>query len=355
MSVGYEYRHTIIENMNTKNHDLNELSLRYRRLFEAAQDGILLLDYPEGRIEDANPYILNLLGYSLEDLIGKRLWEIGLIADKLRAEAAHQAIVDSGFVRYEDIDLVTKGGDRIPVEFVSNSYALDGLTVIQCNIREISARKKAEVSLAQEQAKIAKQMFDVIDSLSNVIEARDPYTAGHQKRVTNLAVAIAQEMKLAPSMIDGIRFASQIHDIGKVSIPTEILTKPSALNPLEVAMLRNHAQAGYDILKPLTFPWPVASMILQHHERLDGSGYPNALKEEDICLEAKVIAVADTVEAMSSDRPYRPSRGIEVALDEIESQRGRLYDTEVVDACLDLFRHKGYQFPLVHTPEYRRL
>lgn len=341
--------------MTSKNHNLDELSLRYRRLFEAAQDGILLLDFPDGRIEDANPYILNMLGYSHDEVLGKQLWELGLLADKQKAEAVHRKIVEEGYVRYEDIELVSKNGQTLPVEFVANSYRVDGLTVIQCNIRDISARKQAEVALAQEQAKIAGQMYEVIDSLSNVIEARDPYTAGHQRRVTDLAVAIGHEMKLAPSLIDGIRFASQVHDIGKISIPAEILTKPAALNPHEIAMLRSHVQAGYEILKPLSFPWPVADIILQHHERLDGTGYPNALKENDILPEAKIIAVADTVEAMSSDRPYRSSKGVEHALEEIETNSGLLYDQEAVKACLDLFRNKGYQFPEVYHREFRRL
>lgn len=341
--------------MSTKNFDLNELALRYTRLFETAQDGILLLDYPDGRIEDANPYMLRLIEYTREELLGKQLWEIGLIEDKEKALQAQRTITEKGYVRYEDIDLLTQSGKRIPTEFICNSYPVDGSTVIQCNVREISARKEAEVALAQERAKITHQMYEVIDSLSNVIEARDPYTAGHQMRVTDLAVAIGHEMKLAPSIVDGIRFASQIHDIGKISIPAEILTKPSALNPLEVAMLRSHAQSGFDILKPLTFPWPVAKIILQHHERLDGSGYPNALKADDICLEAKIIAVADTVESMCTDRPYRPSRGNKAALDEIKSNSGSLYDEHVVAACLDLFQKKGYQFPVVHSVKYERL
>lgn len=341
--------------MTSEKHDLDELSLRYRRLFEAAQDGILLLDFPDGRIEDANPYILNILGYSHDEVLGKQLWELGLLADRKKAEAVQRKIIEEGYARFEDIELVSKSGKTIPVEFIANSYRVDGLTVIQCNIREISERKQAEVLLAQEQTKIARQMYEVIDSLSNVIEARDPYTAGHQKRVTDLSVAIAHEMKLAPSLIDGIRFASQVHDIGKISIPTEILTKPSALTSYEVAMLRSHAQAGYEILKPLSFPWPVADIILQHHERLDGSGYPNALKENDILVEAKIIAVADTVEAMSSDRPYRSSKGVNHALEEIETNSGVLYDHEAVKACLDLFRNKGYRFPEVYHREFRRL
>ena len=335
--------------------DLSELSLRYSRLFEAAQDGILLLDYPECRIEDANPYILGLIGYSKDEILGKQLWEIGLLADKDKALAAQNEILKSGYVRYEDIDLVTKAGSRVPVEFISNSYPVDGKTVVQCNIREISQRKELEIALAQKQADLAHQMYAVIDSLSNVIEARDPYTAGHQKRVADLAAEIGKEMNKAPGFIEGVRFAAQIHDIGKISIPAEILTKPSALNPLEVAMLRSHAQTGYEILKPLMLPWPIAKIVLQHHERLDGSGYPAGIKDSEICLEAKIIAVADTVEAMSTDRPYRPNGGLNAALDEIEENSGILYDKEVVDACLTLFRDKGYTLPVVSITRYGRL
>lgn len=339
----------------TGQQELSELSLRYSRLFEAAQDGILLLDYPELRIEDANPYILRLIGYSKDEILGKQLWEIGLLADKGKALSAQTAILKSGYVRYEDIDLVTKAGSRVPVEFISNSYPVDGKTVVQCNIREISQRKELEIALAQKQAELAHQMYSVIDSLSNVIEARDPYTAGHQKRVADLAAEIGKEMNKAPGFIEGVRFAAQVHDIGKISIPVEILTKPSALNPLEVAMLRSHAQTGYEILKPLMLPWPIAKIVLQHHERLDGSGYPAGIKDSDICLEAKILAVADTVEAMSTDRPYRPNGGLNAALDEIEENSGVLYDKEVVDACLTLFRNKGYMLPVVSINKYGRL
>lgn len=341
--------------MPLRNHHLSDLALRYTRLFEAAQDGILILDYPEARIEDANPYICNLIGYSREELLGKQIWELGLISDKAKADVVQETLIKTGYIRYEDINLLTKNGIKIPVEFICNAYPIDGSTVIQCNIREISARKEAESALALEQAKLAKQMYDTIDSLSNVIEARDPYTAGHQMRVTHLAVAIAHEMKLSPFVIDGLRFAAQIHDIGKIGIPSEILTKPSALNPLEIAILRSHAQAGFDILKPLSFPWPVTEIIIQHHERLDGSGYPNNLKGDAIHLEARILAVADTVEAMTSDRPYRAAKGLEAALAEIQSQSGILYDSRVVDACVRLFREQGYQLPDIDSTEHHRL
>lgn len=338
-----------------ENHVLNELSQRYTRLFEAAQDGILLLDCPECRIEDANPYILSLLGYSKEDLLGNKLWKIGLLADKTRADQVQETIINVGYVRFEDIDLVRKDGQRLSTEFICNSYKVDGRTVIQCNIRDISARKEAEEALSRERARLAEQIFETVNSLSNVIEARDPFTAGHQRRVASLAVEIAREMNLSPNVVDGLRFASQIHDIGKISIPTEILTKPTSLNPMEVAMLRSHAQAGYDILKPLTFPWPIAKIILQHHERLDGSGYPKGLKGDEICLEAKILAVADTVEAMTSNRPYRPAAGLETALNEIDADGGQTYDPDVVKACLNLFRQRGYVFPEAIQVRYQKL
>lgn len=328
---------------------ISDLNLRYTRLFETAQDGILLLSFPDGLIEDANPYILNLLGFTKEELVGKALWEIGMLVDKEKALAAHDAIIDEGFVRYEDIDLCTKKGDRLPVEFICNSYHVNNNVVVQCNIRNIADRKKAEAALLREQARNITQLTETISSLSNVIEARDPFTAGHQRRVTDLACEIAKELNLEPSEIDGLRLACLIHDIGKISIPAEILTKPTALNPLEIAILRGHAQAGYDILKPLNFPWPVAKFVLQHHERLDGSGYPNALKGDEITLQARIIAVADTVEAMASDRPYRPSVGLSVALHEIETNRDKLYDAKVVDACLRLFNDLGYKFPKLES------
>lgn len=325
------------------------LELRYQRLFETAKDGILLLDFPDGRVQDANPFITNLIGYTKAELLGKKLWELGLIADKEKAISAHQSILDSGYVRYEDIDLVTKDGRSIAVEFICNSYGVNSETVIQCNIRDISDRKKAEQALSLSHAEMINHFHAMIDSTSNLIESRDPYTAGHQKRVADLSVEIAKLLGMSDFEIEGIFLAAKIHDIGKINIPVEILTKPTSLNTLEVAMLRNHPQTGFDILKPLTLPWPISKIILQHHERLDGSGYPNALKGEEICMEAKVIAVADVVEAMTSHRPYRSAIGIDKALQEIESQSGILYESKVVASCLKLFRGLGYKFPIVNS------
>lgn len=335
--------------MSTKksNMTFSESELRYRRLFEAAQDGILILDFDTGQIQDANPFVLSLLGFSREELVGKEIWEIGSILDKSIALQAFEIIKEKSYVRYENIPLKTKGGELIQVEFVSNAYHVNGDKVIQCNIRDISNRKKLEEENLKFQHSISISLHEMIETLANVIVARDSYTAGHQKRVANLASAIAAKLNLPLHTIEGIHLSALIHDIGKIAIPAEILTKPKALTNFELAMLRNHVQTGYDILKNIHFPWNVAQIVLQHHERIDGSGYPNGLKGDSICEEAKIIGVADVVEAISSDRPYRKSRGIEAALDEITTNSGKLYDARVVEACLKVFKDDRYDMAAI--------
>jgi len=182
-----------------------------------------------------------------------------------------------------------------------------------------------------------------IQTIADTVEARDPYTAGHQQRVAKLATAIAQEMGLPDEQIQGIHLAGIVHDLGKIRVPAEILSKPGRISDAEFSLIKEHPQAGYDILKDVKFPWPIAQIVLQHHERLDGSGYPQGLKEDQILLEAKIMAVADVVEAMSSHRPYRPGLGIDMALQEIEQHKGVLYDSTVVDACVKLFREQAYK------------
>jgi len=180
--------------------------------------------------------------------------------------------------------------------------------------------------------------------MSRIIEAKDPYTAGHQQRVSRLTTAIAKELNLSQDKIEGVRIASLIHDIGKISVPTEILSKSSTLSDLEFNLIKEHSQTGHDILKPIDFSYPVAQIVLQHHERINGTGYPRGLKGEDILLEARILGVADVVEAMSSHRPYRPALGIDAALEDISKNKGILYDPEVVDACLKLFKEEGFKF-----------
>ncbi|PIV30011.1 MAG: hypothetical protein COS35_09020, partial [Zetaproteobacteria bacterium CG02_land_8_20_14_3_00_50_9] len=182
-----------------------------------------------------------------------------------------------------------------------------------------------------------------INAIGKAVEARDPYTSGHQRRVADLACAIAVELGLDKDQIEGIRMGSLIHDIGKIHLPAEILSKPSRLSEMELMLVNTHSQVGYEILKDIQFPWPVAQIAYQHHERMDGSGYPQGLKGEDICLEARIVAVADVVEAMASHRPYRAGLGIDKALEEIRQHRQTLYAPAVVDACISLFENKAYE------------
>jgi PAS domain S-box-containing protein/putative nucleotidyltransferase with HDIG domain len=325
---------------------IQEQNLRYRRLFETAFDGILILDFETGKIEDVNPYLIQMLGYSKEEIIGMELWEIGAMVDKNASIRAFATLKKDGYIKYSDLPLRTKAGEIISVEFVSNAYGVNGDRVIQCNIRDITSRKIAESKLIQFQQEHVRNMYEMVDALTKVIVARDAYTYQHQIRVSNLAVAIATEMNLPIYTVEGLKLAALIHDIGKISIPTEILVKPITLSSIEEEMLHGHVQAGYDMLKNINFQWPIAQIIYQHHCRLDGSGYPNHLKGDSIILEARILAVADTVEAMSHNRPYRAAIGIDEALKEVETGKDTLYDPIVVDACLKLFRVDGYQFPV---------
>jgi PAS domain S-box-containing protein/putative nucleotidyltransferase with HDIG domain len=210
--------------------------------------------------------------------------------------------------------------------------------------RDITERVQAKETLERSYAKLQRALEGTVYALAATVETRDPYTSGHQRRVTQLTCAIAEEMGLSRDQIEGIRVAGLIHDIGKISIPAEILSKPRQLTDTEFSLLKAHPKVAYDILKRIEFPWPVADIVVQHHERLDGSGYPNGVKGDEILLEARILAVADVVEAMASHRPYRPARGIDKALEEIEKNTGKLYDPKIVDVCLKLFHEEGFEF-----------
>lgn len=219
-------------------------------------------------------------------------------------------------------------------------YLQELVTDISIGIKSL----RLERGLQQSYERIRKTLNGTIDAIANICEKRDPYTSRHEKRVAQLACAIARKMRLSEDQIEGIRVTSYLHDIGKMNVPAEILSKPTKLSEIEFTLIREHARAGYEILKEVEFPWPVAQIVLQHQERLDGSGYPNGLKGKEIMLEARILAVADTIEAMSSHRPYRPAISLDLALKEITRGKGILYDPAVVDACLMLLRRERFQF-----------
>lgn len=491
---------------------------RYRRLFEAAQDGILLLNAQTAQIEDVNPYLVKLLGYSHEEFLGKKLWEIGCFKDTAVSKEAFAELQERHYIRYENIPLRTEDGRVIAVEFVSNLYDCEGVSVIQCNIRDNTRRHLAELALkaaaralqllsesntallssktedflmaefcriavetggyklawvgvavvgadkrirmiasfghddgfvasahtdwgesnpgngptgralqtgevqfcediaadgslaswgeeafkrgfrsaialpfilpdanracltlfgalpdiwssperkllqefasdlsygiaalrteiarVQYQGSLRRSLEQTVQAIAATIGERDSYTAGHQRRVAGICVRLGTELGLDAERIHGLRLAAMIHDLGKISVPSEILSKPRALSRVEFDLVKQHPQVGFDIVKDVDFPWPIAQTILQHHERLDGSGYPRGLKADDILLESRILAVADIVEAMSSHRPYRAALGVDAALKEIAAQRGITLDARVVDACLRVFREQGFE------------
>jgi PAS domain S-box-containing protein/putative nucleotidyltransferase with HDIG domain len=232
----------------------------------------------------------------------------------------------------------------LPADYEKNDEDIQFLGMVADTLGLAIESKQAEVELEKGREQLRISLIGTIVAISKAVGARDPYTAGHQQRVSQLARAIAQEMGLDKERIDGLRMGAIIHDIGKINVPAEFLTKPTRLTKGEFEIIKTHPEVGYEILKDIEFPWPVAEIAHQHHERLDGSGYPQGLKGSEIVYEAKIVAVADVVEAMSSHRPYRPGLGIDMALKEIEDHRGTFYDPDVVDICLDLFRSGKFSF-----------
>ena len=243
----------------------------------------------------------------------------------------------------EELAIETLKGGATDYVFKGNlNQLVPAVTRALEEAREKRARRRAEDGQRQTLVKLQRTLDQTVEALSSITEIRDPYTAGHQQRVARIASAIGAEFGLPRDMVEGIRVAGTLHDIGKIAVPAEILTKPSKLLELEFGLVKTHPQVGHQILKGIDFPWPVAEAVLQHHERLDGSGYPRGLAAADIIPEARILAVSDVVEAMASHRPYRPAFGIDTALDEILRGRGSVFDPEVCDACIRLFEEKGF-------------
>jgi len=321
---------------------LIESEVKYSTLFHNSLDSIFVYNI-QGNILDANQTALKKFGYSLDEMRRLAVHDLHPAVARNKGNHMLEMIEKQGHVQLE-IDFLTKSGEEFIGEVSANVLKIEGASYIQSVVRDISGRIRARQDLEKSHSQLRESLIGTIVAASRVVEARDPYTAGHQRRVAKLARSIAQEMGLDSAQVDGLRLGATIHDIGKVQIPAEILSKPGKLSDMEFELIKDHAHVGYEILKDIPFPWPVAQIALQHHERIDGTGYPQGLKGEEICLEARIVAVADVVEAMSNHRPYRPSLGIDAALEEIETHRGQWFEPAAVDACLKLFREKKFNF-----------
>jgi len=345
--------HSTIEMALYKNKMERELKEREHwvsTVLKSIGDAVIATD-KDGLVTFMNSSAEALTGWKHEEALGKDLGEkLNIVIEEEACPPSKSPKKKKG--RKEVIRLsnqallIKKEGIEIPVDY-SHSALTDGKEDILGSVlvfRDITERKRAEEELQRSFKKVKKILEEIIHAISLVVEMRDPYTAGHQRRVANFSCAIAKELGLPKEQIDGIHMAGIIHDIGKIYVPGEILSKPARLNEAELSLVKNHPRVGYDILKKIEFPWPIAEIVLQHHERIDGSGYPQGLSGEEILLEARILGVADVIEAMSSHRPYRPSLGLDWAFQEISENRGVLYDPEVVDTCLRLFREKRFKF-----------
>ncbi|WP_029898696.1 HD domain-containing phosphohydrolase [Desulfohalovibrio reitneri] len=313
-------------------------------------DGVITTDQ-DGRVTFVNPEALRILGQDGEEWLGQKLDGVLRLTSEetgepVRDMAGRVLRGEEACCSSDNMLLFPPVGEPAPVNITISPIRrgregdVMGAVLV---IRDISERKHSEQELRAYVRRLKTTLEQTVNALAITSEKRDPYTAGHQQRVAQLACAMAKELGLDEDKVEGIRVAALLHDIGKIYVPAEILSKPARLTNMEMGIVKTHPEVGYDILKEVPFPWPVAEIVLQHHERVDGSGYPSGLRRQDILPEARILCVADVVEAMSSHRPYRAALGPDLALKEITKNRGHLYDSELVDVCISLF-NDGFNF-----------
>ncbi len=323
--------------------ELRSLKEFNERLVQSMSEGVAL-DDTDGVIIYANPAFGELVGLRPEEIVGRHWTEFVPKEHRQRVREALAQRREGKAGRYR-LELLRADGKRVPVLVSGGPRFEEGRFVgTQGVFTDITPLAQAEARLQSALDRAESLLQGAVAAAVRIIEKRDPYVADHSQRVAKLACAIARELGLPQERIEGLRMAAMLHDIGKVAIPAEILAKPGKLSETEFELVQTHPQVAAEILADIDFPWPVQEIIIQHHERLDGSGYPQGLKDGEIMLEARILAVADVVEAMAHHRPYRPALGIEAALAEIERGKGVLYDPDVVDACLRLFRERGFSW-----------
>lgn len=310
-----------------------ELKLKEAKFILENARNIMLFIRPDGCIIEANQAAASFYGYRREELLSMTINELS------RTRTNHIAGDGTSF---ETIHYC-KDGTAFPVEVSSHSTTLINGHALLYIIRDTTRCKQTNKALKESLENVRRTLEGVVNALAATVEKRDPYTAGHQRRVARLASLIAETMGLPDEKVEGVRVAALLHDIGKIFVPSDILNKPCRLTDIEMSLMREHVRIGYDIIKTIPFSSPIAQFILQHHERVNGSGYPLGLFGGEILLESKIIGVADVVEAMSSHRPYRPAHGMKKALMEITCNKGILYDLDVVEACLQTVNTEGFK------------
>jgi len=303
----------------------------FRNMILENADGIIIFD-PEQMVRFVNPAAEGIFRKKAEKIIGTSLGYPLVHGDRT------------------ELDIVQPEGVLVVVEMRVTETRWEGEKAYLASLRDISEHNRTKEALRESVESLGNTMTRTVEAMARTLERRDPYTAGHQYRVALLSRAIGEEMGLSDNRILGLYMAALVHDIGKISIPSEFLTKPGALSKPEMDMIRCHPDDGYDILKDIPFPWPIARFVAQHQERMDGSGYPLGLSGEEISMEARILAVADVVEAMASNRPYRAALGLPIALEEISKNSGKFYDPQVASACLKLFAENRFTLPTTDRP-----
>lgn len=355
----------IVYRMTLRSWLKGHVSGRVLTISEISSDAVYSLD-PDGTITSWSKGAERILGYDEEEAVGQSVSMILPEGFLERELDMLKTLEEDGIITRHQTRRVRKGGEEFPAEASMTLLKRPGgsvggmLVVLRDMTKQVRIEEELErvhkeseslvkegtsggVGAQEEFERMKSSASATVRALAAVAERRDPYTANHQRRVSHLARAIAVEMGLPEQQVEGIRIAGILHDTGKVAVPSEILSKPGKLSEFEFGIVKAHPKADFGIIEGVEFPWPVADTVLQHHERIDGSGYPSGLKGDNILLEARILAVADVVEAMASHRPYRPARGIDAALEEIRSGKGRLYDPEAADACCRLFEEKHYE------------
>ncbi|MGZ8948678.1 MAG: HD domain-containing phosphohydrolase [Candidatus Aminicenantales bacterium] len=312
-------------------------------LFEYAPDAYYLSD-TKGKFISGNRAAEALTGYRREELVGKSFTQLDLLLRDQMGKALR--LLALSVMRKptgpDELTLRRKDGSLVIVEIRTHPVMVNGKTVVLGIARDITERRKAQDQLEENLKGLLKSRDSIIQAIASIVDMRDPYTAGHQKRVAELAQAIAVKMELSPDQVDTVYVAGLIHDLGKISVPAEILGKPGRLDEEELQLVREHPTTGYNMLRSTELPDRIAQVVYQHHERMDGSGYPRGLSGQEIFLEARILSVAETVEAMVSHRPYRPALTLKKTLEEVTLQKGRLYDAHVVEACVTLLTQKKF-------------